>query len=92
MDFLPETIGGDLICYNNNWTYPIPKEILDKYKIDEKLLYTPEQLKKFKSYNFQYDYLTEFPEKYKELKQFGFAPGIRTEFDWLFNAIEMGLM
>jgi len=93
LDFLPENIEGTLFCDHNNWTYPIPDHIVVKYNIDYTNIYTSEQYEYFESFEFQKKFLTEFPEKYNDiLLYFGYADGIKEEFDWLFNAVEMGLM
>jgi len=55
-------------------------------------LYNDLQKEKFGSYKFQKEYLTNNPEKYKDLEPIGYLEKIKEEFDWLFNAIDMGLM
>jgi hypothetical protein len=51
------------------------------------------ELKKiYGSYEYQKEFLTEFPEKYKDLEFVGYNDKIKEEFDWLFNAVDMGLM
>jgi len=57
-------------------------------------VYTKEQFEKFRSYEYQKEFLTNTPEKYRDLKYgyIGFNSKIKEEFDWLFNAIDMGLM
>jgi len=77
---------------DNNWDKHISTDILNKYNILPQNLYPPEIIEKFGSYNYQKPFLTQFPEKYKDLEFFGFSDEIKEEFDWLFNAIDMGLM
>ena len=45
----------------------------------------------FMDYNYQKKFLTEQPENFKDLEQYGILPEIREEFDYLFNADNMGL-
>jgi len=92
LKFCPETIGGDFICLNNPWEKPIPYNIIEKFNIDIITLYNYEQRQKFGSFEFQKEYLTNNPEKCRDLTPFGFPNEIKEEFDWLFNAIDMGLM
>jgi len=44
------------------------------------------------TYEYQKEYLTETPEKYKDLEAIGYNKQILEEFDWLFNAADMGLI
>jgi hypothetical protein len=92
LDFLPEYIGGSSDFDHNNWNNPIPYELIKKYNILIKDLYTIEQKQKFGSYKYQKEFLTNTPEKYKDLEPIGYNEKIKEEFDWLFNAIDMGLM
>jgi len=92
LEDLPNIIGGVVYCSNNSWETPIKHNIIDKYTINIATLYTLSQQEKFSSYEFQKDFLTETPEKYKDLIHIGFHYKIKDEFDWLFNAIDMGLM
>ena len=47
---------------------------------------------KLTSYEFQKEFLTEYPEKYKDLIPFKYAKGIKKEFSYIFNAEDMGLL
>jgi len=92
LEFAPEYVGGDFHCFNNNWTNVIPYELIIKYDILPDNIYSKEQVKKFGSYKYQKEYLTNTPEKYKDLEPIGYNKQILEEFDWLFNAADMGLM
>jgi len=92
LEFCPEIVGENFICNNNNWTNPIPYNIMLKYNLFLSNLYTFDQKKKFRSYKFQKEFLTNTPEKYKDLEVIGYHTKIKEEFDWLFNASDMGLM
>jgi hypothetical protein len=91
LDFCPE-ISGFSKYLNNPWTNVIPYDLIKKFNIQISDLYTKEQKEKFGSYEYQKEYLTNSPEKYKDLEPIGFNDKIKDEFDWLFNAIDMGLM
>jgi Leucine-rich repeat (LRR) protein len=92
LEYCPETVGGYFWCKKNPWTNVIPYDLIQKFNIRIWDLYTHEQKEKFGSYEYQKEYLTESPEKYKDLEYIGFNKQIKEEFDWLFNAIDMGLM
>jgi hypothetical protein len=92
LDFIPNDFDGMIKCSYNDWIKPIPYTVIKKYKIELTDLYTKEQKEKFGSYEYQKEYLTNSPEKYKDLEPIGYDHQIREEFDWLFNAIDMGLM
>jgi hypothetical protein len=76
----------------NDWDKHIPMDIIQNNGINIYGLYLDEQKEKFGSYKYQKEFLTEHPEKYKELEYFGYNDKIKEEFDWLFNAVDMGLM
>jgi len=92
LDFCPDYVEGDFNCSNNKWSAPIPYELIKKYDIQTRYLYNFEQIAKFSSYKYQKEFLTENPEKYKDLEPIGYDDQIIEEFDWLFNAANMGLM
>ena len=92
LDFLPKNFNGNIYCSGNNWTKPIPFEFVEKYNILKNTLYNNKQLIKFGKYEYQKEFLTETPEKYKDLEPIGYNERIKEEFDWLFNAADMGLM
>jgi len=92
LEYCPEYVREMFICNDNNWTNPIPHDLVEKFSFTINDLYTFEQKKKFRSYKFQKQFLTEYPEKYKDLIQIGYHKKIKDEFDWLFNAADMGLM
>jgi len=78
-----------IYCSNNNWIDVIPYKIyLNAFDSP----YTDNQYFKFRSYEYQKEFLTKTPEKYNDLESVGYVNGIKEEFDWLFNAIDMGLM
>lgn len=79
-------------CEMNNWIEPIPKEIMNKFFYTYGLaqLYTYDQEREFKSYNFQKQFLTNHPEKAQDLKPFGFHPEIKKEFPALVRGSEWG--
>lgn len=94
-EHIPEFIGGVIYCDDNNWTNPISYEYMIKYTIidsEKYKIYTEEQEEEFRSYDFQKDFLTKTPEKYKDLEYLGYNKQIKEEFDWIFNASDMGLM
>ena len=92
---LPESVD-DLDIGGNDWSSPIPYNLIEKYNLLDLLkdkLYTEEQKEYFGSYEYQKEYLTNTPEKYKDLDiPIGYNEQIKEEFDWLFNAIDMGLL
>jgi len=92
LEFCPEYVNGLFNCSYNNWTNPISYELIKKHNISFINLYNKEQLEKFGTYEYQKEFLTNTPEKYKDLIHIGFNKKIKDEFDWLFNAIDMGLM
>jgi len=93
LDYIPKDFNGKINCCSpNDWTNPIPYILIEKYDIRTTDLYTTEQVEKFGSYEYQKEYLTNTPEKYKDLEPIGYHKKIKKEFDWLFNAIDMGLM
>jgi len=68
---------------------------INKYNIEDLYIpdiYSDEEKEKFSSYDFQKEFLNEYPEKYLELEPFGYASGIKEEFKWIFDAVNMGLM
>jgi len=89
---------------NKNEKYTVPGKYsnepihIDFYSMRSiiKLIEDAKRYQKLASYKYQKNFLTNTPEKYKDLlediKIVGFAPGIKDEFDWLFNAIDMKLM
>jgi hypothetical protein len=92
LEHCPNYVGEMFFCHHNNWTNPIPYDIVQKFSFTINDLYTSEQKEKFRSYKFQRKFLTEYPEKYKDLIQLGYHKKIKDEFDWLFNAADMGVM
>ena len=92
LEFCPEYVGGDFHTYSNPWTNPIPYNIIVKLNTKKSYLYTDEQTLKFGSYEYQKEFLANTPEKYKDLEILGYNVKIKDEFDWLFNAADMGLM
>ena len=92
LEHCPEYVGGSFYCNDNNWSNPIPYELIKKFNIKTDKLYNSDQIVKFYSYEYQKEYLTNSPEKYKDLEPIGFNNQIKEEFDWLFNAIDMKLM
>jgi len=92
LDFCPETVTGKFVCFKNHWEEPISYSLIKKYNIDKKSLYMDFQIEEFGDYEYQKEFLTETPEKYRDLEPIGFNEDILEEFDWLFNAIDMGLM
>ncbi|NTU70127.1 leucine-rich repeat domain-containing protein [bacterium] len=54
-----------VFCPKNNWKTPLPKEIYDKVVTSA---YTKEQRTKFKSYDFQKEYLEKHPNRVKDLE------------------------
>jgi hypothetical protein len=92
LEYCPETVGGYFWCDNNPWTNVIPYDLIKKFNIRIWDLYTHEQKEKFGSYEYQKIFLTNTPEKYKDLEPIGYNKQILEEFDWLFNAADMGLM
>ena len=109
---LPKNLKSCGVGINNNWNAPIPYNWLEIMKSRSEdvqnyvysfIIYTPEQIRKFKSYEFQKQFLIEQPERYRDLEQFnshtfrgeknsGYAPGIEEEFDYLFKGEDMGLL
>jgi len=85
LEFCPKTVHGVFYCSNNNWTNPIPWKIIEKFNITIDNIYTDEQIKKFSSYGFQNDFITNTPEKYKDLEIIGYDTRIKVKFDWLFS-------
>ena len=80
----------------NDYQVPIPFEYME-YDIQIKgyshrKYYYDEQIQKFKSYEFQKELLTEYPEKNKDLIPLKYAKGIKKEFSYIFNAEDMGLL
>ena len=92
LDNGPEIVTNTFFCKNNPWKFPIPLDIIKKYRLSWLTIYTHEQEEKFRSYEYQKDFLTKYPERYKDLIYLGYDPKIKEEFDWLFNASDMGLM
>jgi len=81
------------LYHEYNDTYLNPEYIMTyELKNIDKLISDANEIKEKCSYEYQKEFLTENPEKYKDLEYFGYAPGIKEEFDWLFNAIDMKLM
>lgn len=93
LPFLPDSLL-ELHVGSNNWNKPIPYDLIKKYNLTGQRikLYTKKQDEKFGSYEYQKNFLTTNPEKYKDLEYFGFPDEIKEEFDWLFNAADMGLI
>jgi hypothetical protein len=98
LDYLPE-IGGNLCCYGNEWIKPIPYKIMEKYGLhcldngnDAFYVYTIEQYRKFKSFEFQKEFLEKEPENFMDLKPIGYADGIEELFPHLFDMDELGLI
>ena len=89
LDYLPE-IGGELICYRNNWVKPIPYNITIKHNLHH--VYTDEQFNKFSSFDFQKEFLEREPENFMDLKPFGYASGLEELFPHLFDMDELGLL
>jgi len=94
LEYLPEIpVSVALLkCDQNNWKNPIKYDIINRFLFESYDVYTQEQIKKFRTYEYQKDFLTNTPEKYKDLYPIGYIFEIIQEFDWLFNAVNMGLM
>ena len=77
--------------YKDNWSYSkrnLPNEThrwLDP-------IYTKAQQIKFKSYEFQKEFLMNEDNNWKDLEPFGYADGIKEEFSYLFDGEDMGLL
>ena len=76
-------------------TYKDDKEEFKTFNIMDRIISKnlSDNLKNiYGSYEFQKDYLTKTPEKYIDLEFIGYNDEIKKEFDWLFNAVDMGIM
>ena len=68
----------------------------DKIKICESLYEKYYKINKFGDkicdISYQKEFLTEHPERYKDLEFIGYAPYIKDMFDYLWSAVDMGLL
>jgi len=91
LEFCPKSVSGIRFnCSNNPWSNPLQYNLIKKFNITD--AYTDEQINFFGSYEYQKEFLNNSPEKYKDLIPIGFSKEIKEEFDWLFNAADMGLL
>lgn len=87
---LPDTLKY-LCCDDNPFEYPLPKEIVDKYKFKNHNLYTMARLKVFNTKEWQREFLTKFPEKWQDIEWIT-HPDIKIEFDYLFGSKDLGIL
>jgi len=86
-------------CGQNNFKEPIKYEYHVKFyngiflgDMKSNFLYTKEQTEKFKTYEFQKEFLTKDDSRWEDLKPFGINEKLKKEFSWIWDAGEMGLL
>ena len=75
-----------LSCAHNNWIEPIPIDYYNKIIEQEgHNIYNGEQKKKFKSYEFQKEFVEKYPFRIRDLEPIGIDPEIRKEYAYLWD-------
>ncbi len=86
---LPESLT-EFGCDSNPFTYPLSRKIIDKFKLDESKLYTDDIVEVFKIYEWQAEFLEDFPWKYEDISYF-VLDQIKIDFDYIYDSIDMGI-
>ena len=79
-----------LYCFNNPFNEPLKKWIHDKFELED--LYSKELIVKFKSFEYQDWYLSEYPWKYDRLEIFGYNDIIKDKYKNIFSVKRAGII